>query len=307
MKKIAICTLAPLALLATDYAFVDLDHPWEIDKKYPWHFETDGRIVGSADFEHSSGKGSLHYKDAHIFGYYNHFWNPKNAFSLQLGYTYMQLDWEKNPRFDQKNFHLGLASVAVISNQLERWRWVVNLGATVDTTTFDFGKSSVYYGLLWGRYSFLQSVGVHAGIFAFTGVHTTYTLPVIGFDWFIGSRWKLNAVFPIDFSLTYKFDKFWSTEISWATFGGPYHYPWRVNGGENGRHHDRFHDAIVEVYSRGIEWDLNYNYLNNFFAGIGVGCNFGGWLLVRDHNGRHGKYYKYNSAPYAQANLAITF
>lgn len=302
MKKILLSILAPTALLATDYAFVDLDHPWEIDRNYPWHFEGDGRTVGSADFRHSDAQGSLHYSDAHIFGYYNHFWNEKNALSLQLGYTYMHLDWDKSERYKQNDFHLGLASAAIVSNAVENWRWVVNLGATVDTTTFDFGQSSVYYALLWGRYAFTRNAGAHVGFFGFTGVHTTYFLPVIGFDWFINSHWKLNAVFPIDFALSYTFDDSWSTEISWATFGGPYHYPWRVDGGKG-----EFHDAVIEVYSRGIEWNLNYNYLKNLFAGVGVGWNFGGWILVRDHNGHHGKYYHYNTAPYAQANLAITF
>lgn len=304
MKKILLGMLAPVALLATDYAFVDLDRPWEIACDYPWHFEADGRTVGSATFDnpHKSKGSHLTYSDAHVFGYYSHFLNPNNALSWQLGYTYMRLNWDKPDRFDQKNFHLGVASLAYISTGLDRWRWIVNLGLTVDTTTFDFGHSSVYYGLLWGRYAFRQNFGVHGGLFGITGVHTTYTLPVIGFDWTIAQKWQLNAVFPLDFSLTYHFNNMWSAALFWETFGGPYHYPWRVNGGQG-----RFRDAIVEVYSKGLELDLNFDFRKNFHAGIGGGYNFGGWLLVRNHEGRHGRYYKFNSAPYAQANLAITF
>ncbi len=302
MKKRLACVLAPLSLFATDYVFVDLDHPWEIDKKYPWHFEVDGRKVASANFEDLK-HSKLHYADAHAFGYYSHFWNQKNAVSLQLGYTYMQLDWDKSARgIEQSNFHLGLASVAIVSNALDKWRFILNLGMTVDTTTFDFGHSSVYYTLLWGRYAFLKNVGVHTGFFGFTGVHTTYLLPVIGFDFQINSQWKLNAIFPLDFSLSYNFNSSWEAALSWASFGGPYRYPWRVNGGEG-----RFRDAVIEVNANGLEVDLNYNYKRNLFAGIGAGWNFGGWILVRDHNGHHGKYYDFNTAPYVQANLAITF
>ena len=296
------CAALPATVLATDYVFVDLDHPWEIDRCYPWHFEADARKVGAADFEDLK-HSKLKYADAHAFGYYSHFWNEKNAFSLQLGYTYMHLDWENSARgIEQSNFHLGLASFAVISNALDRWRWVVNLGMTVDTTTFDFGHSSVYYALLWGRYAFLKNVGVHAGFFGFTGVHTTYILPVIGFDWFITSKWKLNAVFPIDFSLTYNFAPSWETALSISNFGGPYRYPWRVNGGSG-----QFKDAVLDVYAKGLELDLNYNYKKHLFLGVGAGWNFGGWILVRDRNGRHGDYFDFNSAPYVQANAAITF
>ncbi len=298
-----LCLLSPALLSAVDYAFVDIDYERATNRRFPWHLVGDYRKIGKAEFTTDSVKHShVFYTDAHASAYYSHFLNPNNALSWELGYTYLRFDWDENPRFDQEDFYNALASVAWISNSLERWRWIFNIGATVDGQTFNFGNSGVYYGLAWGRYQYRDTLGLHVGLFGYTGIKNNYVLPVLGADWNFACKWKLNAIFPLKFSLQYAIAEHWSTDLAYSTFGGPYKFPRRVDGG-----HGKYHDAIFSVYSSGVEWDLKFNVDCRFWASVGAGWNFGGWILIKNSHNQHGKYYKYDSAPYAQANLAFNF
>jgi hypothetical protein len=300
---LSLSVLSPALLLAIDYTFVDIDYDRATNKKFPWHVTGDYRKIGKADFRtHSVKHSHVHYTDAHASAYFSHYLTPHNALSWELGYSYMDFDWKGNPRFNQTEFHNALGSLALVSNCLERWRWIFNAGVTVDAKTFDFGSSAVYYGLMWGRYAFRRNIGLHIGAFAYGGIRNSYTLPIIGADWNFASCWKLNAIFPLEFSLEYTMTPRWSTALDYSTFGGPYRFPRRVDGG-----HGKYHDAIFSVYSNGLEWNLNYKRDSKFWAGIGAGWNFGGWILIKNRNNRHGKYYKFDGAPYAQANLAFNF
>ncbi len=287
---IALCS----TLYASDYSFVTPERHVHIEGNY--------RPVAEA---HVKKGGHLLYADSSDSLFLSHFLNCDNALSWQLGYNYMKIDWNKNPSFSQTNFNYAKASLGYITTSMEGWRWILNGGATVDATTFNFGKSGVYSGFFWGRYHFNNCLGVHAGLYGYAGVRNAYTLPILGVDWRIGERWQLNAIFPIDFSLEYFFAKNWSSEISYASFGGPYRIPWRTHNGH-----------ILEVHSTGVEWDLNYDcnqrYNSDpcdkwFNASIGLGWNFGGWLLIKDEHNHHGKYYHYDSAPYAQVEAALNF
>jgi hypothetical protein len=301
MRKIfslAALTLASGVAFATDYGFLgyfftDPDHPIHVAGRY--------RQIAPADFETHS-RGDMNYADAYGALFLTQFFDDENSLSYGLGYNYMKIDWEKNPRFSQTNFNYAVASLGYVSTTLERWRWILNAGITVDAERLDFAQTGVFHSMLWGRYHFNQSWGAHVGILGWYGIKNGYALPIFGVDWRFASHWTLDVIFPLDFSLNYAFNNRLSLEVAYSTFGGPYRYPHRAHGGRNG-----FHDPIFEVYSRGA--DLNFRYKHNHLlrADIGIGWDFGGWILVRDHNNRHGKYFHYESAPYAQATLAFTF
>jgi hypothetical protein len=306
---IAISFALQTSVFASNDAFVIFNPPW--DQQYSlqnpslhWHLEGIYRKVASQEFTTSGpSKGShLHYSDAFASGYYTHFIDPKNALVGQVGYAYMGLHWDQNPRFTQQDFHLALASLSWISNSMDNWRWIINMGSTIDAVTFNYWESGVFYGMLWGRYHFADWLGLHAGFLGYTGVGTGFVFPIFGADWTPNKHWKINAIFPLDISVEYLFDDHWSTSLNYATFGGPYRYPYRVRGG-----HGKYREAVVQAYSKGIELDLEYKLKPNFVASIGGGWNFGGWVLIKNRHGTHGRYFKFNSAPYAQASIAFTF
>ncbi len=290
-----ILTLTSSYQLITNYGF--------IDNKHPVHFDGEYRTVANANFkEHKFRHQHVHYADAHAFAYYTHSLTPDNTLTWELGYSFLEFDWKQNPRFKHDDYHFANASVGWVSTSLENWRWIFSGSVSVDAHSLNFGQTGVYYGLMWGRYQLNPTVGMHIGAAGYVGVQNGYLLPIIGIDWKASKHWQVNGIFPILVSIEYLFNNHFSTSLEWATFGRPYRFPIRARDGV-----DRFKNGIFEVYSKGIELDLNYKIGNAFYASIGGGWNFGGWILIKDRHSNHGRYYKYNDAPYAQGRMMFTF
>ncbi len=275
-----------------EYYFVDCDHPIHIAGRY--------RQIGKAEFEKHK-HGDLKYADGYAAAFYTHFLDEDNSLTFGAGYDYLKMDWDKNPRFREDVFNYATGSIGLVSMTLERWRWIVNGGFSVDANHFDFGKSGVYHAMLWGRYHYGESCGVHVGALGFYGIKNGYALPILGFDWKFGAHWRLATIFPVNLSLAYLFNDYWSMEAAYSGFG-IYRYPRRAHDGRHG-----FHDPIFSIYSSGLDLNLKYDYDHLFRFAIGGGWNFGGWVLIKNSDNRNGKYYNYNSAPYVQATLAFTF
>ena len=294
-------TLGSLSLSSAygvSYGFSDY---YFVSPKTHWHMEGRYRHVGKAEFKHHE-YGHLNYADANAALFYNHSFNEDNALSWELEYDYLKVDWAENPRFRQTNFNYFGSSLGYVSTEINKWRWIINTGFSVDTHHFNFGKTAVYHGMLWGRYSFAEGAGVNMGVIGWYGVLNGYTLPIFGFDWFWGRHLKFNFIFPLNGSINYSFTPNWALELSYSGFGGPYKYPRRASEGIGA-----YSNPIFKLYSSGMDLNLNYEYNHILRASLGGGWNFGGWILIKDHNNHHGKYYKYNSAPYAQGSLALSF
>lgn len=293
MKKLCLLSLiACSSATAADFLFV---HP-----QHPWHFDADYRAVANAKFKRDEF-GSQNYADAFASAFYSRCINEYNSLTGQLGYFYLKFDWDKNPRFNQKHFHNGLGALAWVNTYWERWRWVANVGATVDAQTFNFHDSGVYYGILWGRYAWTECFGLHIGYVGWLGIKNNHSLPIAGIDWRFWENWQLKAIFPLDVSLEYTFKEHWSALLAYGTFTPLYRFPRRVHQGGHGDH------SIFEVYANGVELDLKYKYLPCFTASVGGGWNFGGWIFIKNSHNSHGRYFKYRSAPYAQASVGLTW
>lgn len=281
--------------LITDYSFVDPEHVVHFDGEY--------RNVGKAKFRTDSVKGSHErYADAHTYLYFSHYLNENNALSWKAGYSFLKFDWPKNPRFREDDYHFATASVGWITTSIRHWRWIASGAVSIDAQTFDLGQSGVYYGVLWGRYQWGRKVGLHIGWYGYAGVKNGYILPIVGFDWCPSSSWQVNAIFPVDASIRYYFAKHWSVYCQASAFGRPYRFPIRAHGGIG-----RYRNGIFEVFSTGVELNLKYQQGNGLALIAGGGWNFGGWILIKDHDNHHGKYYKFDGAPYAQGKLAFSF
>lgn len=273
----------------SDYHFIDPDRPWHVEGRY--------RYVAPAKFENHH-RGHTLYADADAAIYYSQFFNDENSLTYEIGYDFLQFNWKKNPRFSQKHFNYLAASLGYVSTTLDRWRWIVNAGFSVDAAHLNFSKTAVGHAMLWGRYHFADCCGVHVGMLGWYGVLTGRGWPIIGFDWQFCDKWSANAIFPIDYSLAYAFNDNWSLEAAYDNFGGPFRYPRRV--------HEKNH-SIFSVHSNGVGLNLKYKFEHLLRVSLGGGWNFGGWILIKDQHKHHGKYYHFNSAPYAQGNLELTF
>ena len=293
-----LATLSPAASYTYEYGFSDYHF---IDPDRPWHVEGRTRYIAPARFENHH-RGHVDNSDVDAAVYYTQFFNDENSLTYELGYDFFRFRWKKNPRFSQSNFSYLSASLGYVSTTLDRWRWIVNAGFSVDAARFDFAKSAVGHAMLWGRYHFAECCGVHVGMVGWYGVLNGHAWPIIGFDWKFCDKWSANAIFPVDYSLNYAFNENWSLEVAYSSFGGPYQYPRRAHEGRNG-----FGDPIFSVFSNGVELLAKYKFEHLLRVSLGGGWNFGGWIHIKDTNNHHGKYFHYNSAPYAQGNLELTF
>lgn len=151
------------SICATDYCFVD--------KKNHWHFETDFACMSNASFNKPSSvkHSKMLYAEGTTSLYYNHFVTENNAIVAQLGVNYTHLGWNHNPRFRGQEYPYAIASLSWVSYAVKDWRWVINGGLSFDAKTADIGDSGVYYALLWGRYQYTPTFGMHVGFFGYVG------------------------------------------------------------------------------------------------------------------------------------------
>ena len=293
--------LLSTTIWATDYTFLNPD--MFVQEKKVWHLEADFGKVGPAKITTGEAFGSkIHYSEGNASLYLSHFLNKENSLTWQIGATYLDLGWHDNPNFTKDQYTYGTTSISWISHTVEKWRWIINGGVAVDTTTFDFGKSAVYYTMLWGRYEQTKNVGVNLGFFAYYGAQNGYVLPILGVDWKMSPKWQFNAVFPIDVSLNYNFVTHWITSIVATSLGGPYRFPRKIHGGLG-----LYEDGTFKIYSTVVEWDLSFVQKDFLEIGIGGGWNFGGWIQVSDENNHYKKYYDFNGAGYGRLFATFTF
>jgi hypothetical protein len=158
----------------SDYYFVDPDRHWHVEGSYKW--------IAPAEFEKHEYH-HINYSDADFGLYLTQSFDDENSLTYQLGYDYLGLGWNKNPLFDQRNFNYLVGSLGFVSTTLDKWRWIINTGFSVDAARMDFGPSGVYHAMLWGRYHFIDHLGIHVGALGWYGVENGRGYPVFGFDW----------------------------------------------------------------------------------------------------------------------------
>ena len=302
MKKIFFylgLLIVPLSSYALDSALLT-DYSFVHDRDY-LNVEGYFSAFSESKITKKGFQGShLHYGEKGGSVFLNAYPSQKHAFSLQMGYGLTNLHWRQNPAFKQKAFNDGILSLGYISTAIEHWRWVVNLGAHANLDHFSWTRNTFYRGMLWGRLASRKTVGVHLGVLGQSGVKSTYLFPILGFDWAFHKKWKLNAIFPLDFSLHYFFAKNWSSSLSYRSFGGWYRSFHRVGKKENDP------ESMVSVHFNGVDLGIDFN-TSHFKAGVCGGTNFGGWMLIRNRHGGNPRYFHFDRAAYIGARASFQF
>ncbi|CAM0117332.1 hypothetical protein [Rhabdochlamydiaceae symbiont of Dictyostelium giganteum] len=295
----AIATMLFLSSLkASSYGFSDYNF---INPSTPYQIEGTTHYVDKAFFKDQT-KGHLHYGDASNTLYYTHFIDEENSLTYGMGYDFLNLGWKNNPAFLENQFHYLNGSVGFVSTTLKDWRWVINSGFSVDTKGLNFGQSAVYHGMLWGRYDTTKNIGVNVGALGWYGVKNGRAFPIFGIDSCYRDHWKIQAIFPLDASISYQLDKNWLLGVMYENVGGPYKYPRRA-------HHPLIEESspIFMIKSTGITALLQFNQEEHIQASLGAGWNLGGSLLIKDSTNHNGIRYPFHSAPYAQGNFSMNF
>lgn len=214
---------------------------------------------------------------------------------LTVGYERTIIRWEHNPWFNQELYNTANLSFTGFTKRLHKWFWRGQLDINIDADHIQ--SSYMFYNLLiWGRYELCQDIGFHVGFIAQTGMQMDRVYPILGIDWQISRRWKLNLVFPVNVSLEYLITSRWSIAIAGRAFDSRH----RVSNKEP---HPRY---LVRYTNAGGELAIKYDD-TVVSANIHAGYTLGGDLRIANPHNHHPHHYKLDPSGYAGAEVVVKF
>ncbi|HEV8052455.1 MAG TPA: hypothetical protein VGP47_08170 [Parachlamydiaceae bacterium] len=298
----ATCVFASSGLIAdADIDIEDLSSK-KIDEESsggPFTASISGDYIGRADFE-CKRYTNFKFATADIDLSFIYYYNPclKEGASVGVSYLRTRLDWKYNPFFTQKDIDTVSLNLACFSQRLKDWTWRAQLSVNFDNIEYWHLQNYMNYDiLLWGRYDYAPNIGVHLGILALTGMKIDRVYPIIGIDWTYNCHWKLNLVFPMDISLVYTINKCWT-----ASLAGRF-----INQRHRVKKQQFYSEGIWFYTSSGAEFAIDYKPAKWISANIHAGVDFGGHLKVANRHYRDGHRLRFNSAPYAGAEVDMNF
>lgn len=214
---------------------------------------------------------------------------------IGAGYTATYLHWCENPWFDQEHYNQVDISVAGFSKRVNGWLWRTELTANFDADEWSF-QYTTYDLILWGRYDLCQDFGLHIGAFIETGCRMDRIYPILGFDWQITEKWRLDAVFPMNMALSYAWTPKWSLGAAARFFDSRF----RVHSDEHSL------KPLVRFTTMGAEFFVKYGD-DKITANIHAGSTVGGRFRVANRHNNHATGYDLNSSFYGGAEIEVVF
>lgn len=217
--------------------------------------------------------------------------------NVALSYTATRIQWPNNVWFNQERFNTVSLTIAGFTGRLPKWVWRSQIAANLDLGEgYCTGKYLNYDGMLWGRYARCNHMGWHIGFILETGMRMDRVYPIIGLDWLISERWKLNLIFPVNVSLEYLLNQNWTLSLAGRVFNVRH----RVNREEShGKHLVRYTNTGIELATKYI----NHMFVFNIHGGLTLG---GDYRIANQHN-KHPHHYKFKSAGYFGSALEVKF
>lgn len=224
------------------------------------------------------------------------YYNPecKEGLGVGVGYTHSRFDWHKNRHFDHKNMDQVTLSLTAFSERLHNWLWMSSVVANWEPEYGNLSEYTNYDIVFWGRYTCVKDFNMHIGFLAQTGMKIDRIYPIIGFDWKINDKWKLNAVYPMNISVVYTINNCWSASLAGRLFDLRYRL---------GKHD---HKDLFQYRNTGAELAINYD-SKRFIANIHAGVTLGGQFILSNKHNKHKKHFSLESAGYLGGEAAVKF
>ncbi len=288
-----------LSFLNTVWAEYDLDDRSSVEmgqERGQFELNVLGDWTGRAKVRHGHGHIEFDHVEAvaDAIVWYNEC--HKEGFGIGFGYEYSKL--KVNPHlFKRQNYDTALINFTFFTHRVDDWRWIAFFQYNIDADKWDFNDYSTYDMLLWGRWAYCTTMGIHFGIYAETGMKADLVLPVIGIDWRLNERLKVNAVFPLNVSLIYNLNKTWAIALAGRVFNE------RHRAGKEGL----FRKAVWRYSNGGAELALRYDSFGWIQANIHAGYALGGKLKIASQHYHHKHRFRFDGSPYAGAEATLTF
>lgn len=219
------------------------------------------------------------------------------AANIELGYNRTNIHWKQNVFFEQSIFNTATLAINAQTSRMCNWNWKGKLAWNMDIDHFDIEEYSTWDCFIWGRNNYTNNVGLHIGIIALTGMKIDHVYPIIGFDWILSERWKLNAVFPVDMAVIYVADPNWSFNLRFRAF---------QTRNRTGKHEEHS-KALVQYFNTGLELGADYGLGDSIQANIHVGETLGGRLRISNKQNKHPRRFKFKPSPYIGATIMVRY
>lgn len=267
-------------------------------KRGPFSFESHIDYIGDADISHGFfEKDTISFAESDVeFGvivYYCPEYEEGVRLALDFSATYLR--WNQNPYFEQDHFNTLSLEAVYFTHRLKHWFWRTAFSINMDTDEWQADYTS-YDLMLWGRYDYSDTIGIHIGFWAETGLRLDRVWPIIGADWKISEKWKLNLVYPVNISLNYMINPQWSLALAGRNFDVRF----RVNRNESC---PRF---LVRYQNIGAEFMVRYEN-SGISANIHAGVAFAGRYRVANPGNHHAHTYNLNPSGYIGGEIDVSF
>ena len=232
---------------------------------------------------------------------YVYFLDCEDAISGGVGYTTDRLSWHTNPFFHRRTYNSVDFLVGGFSKRLCNWTWKGSLLSQVDTRYFQ-GNYTFYTSTVWGRYSlstsFCNDLGLNIGGIYLFGLKHSEFVPILGFDYKLTDRIQINAIYPVNMSISYAFNCNWSIAVAGRV--------WEI------RHKLYKNELVPQGYftyrNSGAEIALNYSIDPFLVANVHVGRTFNsGTVKITNSQNHDPSYVKFKSATYVGGEITVHF
>ncbi len=268
----------------------------------PFRWEVTSDAIGRAKLsKHHLHHQNLYYFETEVNDTLVFYYKPEpiEVAYFTAGYNFIKLDWIQNSFFHQKDFNILNLALGGISKRFDKWLWRTQILANMDLDHMNLNEYLTWDLLLWGRCKYNDKMNMHVGLYVWTGMRVNRVIPILGFDWRINSKWKLNAVFPVNLSLVYCLKKSWTLALAARAFSSR----------ERVGRHERLNKGIYEYRSAGVELNLRYKNEDWFpvEAHIHAGYNIGGVIKISHRHHNHSRTFDIGMAPYVGGELSARF
>jgi hypothetical protein len=213
------------------------------------------------------------------------------------GWVGTEVNMEDNPDFNETIFNYVNLLIGSFTKSFPDWLWKLTFAAYLDTEEFSFVDYALYQGVLWGKYDLCTWIELDFGLIVESGLHKTKVWPIIGFIYAPTNKWEIHAVFPIDVSVNYSFNKCLTAAGS-LRFLRTRH---RVKETEPNS------QGIFEYHTTGAEFDLTYTPALRFSVTGFAGSTLNGDLKMSDRNDDHSTHFKFNGSFYTGVTALLSF
>lgn len=228
-----------------------------------------------------------------------YYYNPchKEALSATVDYSFVDFDWKTNPYFGQQYFHTASLALGGYTERFANWIIKGQAAMNIDANTWNFNQYMTLDFILWGRYQYCRNIGLNIGVLVETGMKIDRVYPIVGVDWQVTRKFKLNLVYPVDLTAIYQFNCNWNVAAAGRLITSRHRASKDMD----------VHKSLFVYRTAGVEAAVNYDNLKWVNANIHIGYSLGGRLTIANQHYKAKQHYNVDSTGYIGGELAFKF